>query len=218
MKPSISVIIPAHNEENYIKRTLHSLKNQTFQNFEIIVVTNGCTDKTEEIVKKRVGNNVKYFSMTQANVSRARNYGADKASGEILLFLDADTTLQKDALLRINSDFSKENNTATFLLNYDVNNVKMNLISGLKNMHNKSKIVKTFCGSLICWKEQFDQVQGFNPEKIIGEHYDLRTRIGGQYAVINSQVTTSARRFEKWGLLRVVKTWIKRGNNYEKIR
>lgn len=218
MKPAISVIVPAHNEESYIRQTLHSLKNQTFQNFETIVVTNGCTDKTEEMVRKRVGKNVLHFSMAQANVSRARNYGADKASGNILLFLDADTTLEEDALQKINNEFTKEHNTATFLLNYDVSNFKMNFISGLKNTHNRSKFVKTFCGSLICWKEQFEKVQGFDPERIIGEHYDLRTRLGGNYTVINSKVTTSARRFERWGLLKVVKTWVTKGNSYEKIR
>ena len=52
MDPKISIIIPAHNEENYIKKTLHSIKQQTYQNYEAIVVSNGCTDKTEEIVNK----------------------------------------------------------------------------------------------------------------------------------------------------------------------
>ena len=50
--PKISVIIPAHNEEKYIEKTLESLTKQDFADFETIVVANGCTDKTEEKVKK----------------------------------------------------------------------------------------------------------------------------------------------------------------------
>ena len=69
----LSVIIPAHNEENYIRNTLHSLKQQTFQNFETIIVTNGCTDKTEEIVKKRTNEKVKHFNINMANVARNRS-------------------------------------------------------------------------------------------------------------------------------------------------
>ena len=53
MDPKISIIIPAHNEENYIRKTLHSIKNQTYQIYETVVVANGCTDGTEDLVKKR---------------------------------------------------------------------------------------------------------------------------------------------------------------------
>tara|TARA_Y100000310_G_scaffold316956_1_gene369283 strand:+ start:4115 stop:4771 length:657 start_codon:yes stop_codon:yes gene_type:complete len=218
MKPAISVIIPAHNEENYIRATLHSLKQQSFQNFETIVVSNGCTDKTEEIVKKRVSNKLKHYSMTQANVSRARNYGADKATGEILLFLDADTTIDSDALKNIKDTFTTEYSSATLLINYDLQTLQLKMIKNLKNFHNRTKMVKTFCGSLICWKKQFDNVQGFNPDKIMREHFDLRQRIGGKYTVINSQVTTSARRYQQWGLLKMMSKWLSQGKEYEKIR
>ena len=65
MDPKISVIIPAHNEENYIKKSLHSLKSQTYQNFETIVVCNGCTDNTEELVRKRSNERLKFFSLPE---------------------------------------------------------------------------------------------------------------------------------------------------------
>ena len=45
--PAFSIIIPAHNEEKYLQKTLDSIKSQTLQDYEIIIVTNGCTDKTE---------------------------------------------------------------------------------------------------------------------------------------------------------------------------
>ena len=107
MNPTISVIIPAHNEENYIKKTLHSLKNQTYQNYEAIVVANGCTDNTEQIVNKRVNERLRLLSLPKANVSVARNAGALNAQGSILLFLDADTTLANNALKQIKEQFTE---------------------------------------------------------------------------------------------------------------
>src|SRR3989344_7961209 len=101
MVPFFSIVIPAHNEENYIKSTLHSIKNQTFQNFETIIVANGCTDGTEETIKKRTNEKLRLLSLPKANVSVARNAGALNAQGEILLFLDADTQLAENGLQRM---------------------------------------------------------------------------------------------------------------------
>ena len=140
MIPAISVIIPAHNEENYINQTLHNLKQQTFQNFETIVVVNGCTDKTEEIVTKRANEQIQLLKMSKANVSRARNHGASKAQGEILVFLDADTILDKDALQKITVDFTELHGVATTKVKPDVPNNKFKLFMNFKNIANKSGV------------------------------------------------------------------------------
>ena len=100
--------------------------NQTYQNFETIVVTNGCTDKTEEIIKKRVSDKVKHLNLNVANVSRARNHGVSKASGKYLVFVDADTTLQRDALYQIKQQFSNKHIVATTLVRPDQKNFKSN--------------------------------------------------------------------------------------------
>ena len=79
----ISVVIPAYNEEKYLEKTLNRLP----KNLELIVVCNGCTDKTAQIAKKYA----KVISISDKNVSKARNLGAKNSSGKILIFLDADT-------------------------------------------------------------------------------------------------------------------------------
>jgi len=225
---SISIVIPAHNEENYIRKTLHSIKNQTYQDYEIIIIANGCTDKTEEIIKRRVNDKIKLFSMTKAHVSRARNYGADKAVGKILLFLDADTCLDENSLKKVNQEFKEKYSVATTLVNPD--NKKFQFLMNLKNFHNKTGLYKGCSGELICRKKDFQEVNGYDPKLIVKEHRKLTKRLldKGKYLCINTNVTTSMRRYNDWGLAKAGIFWIKQlckdkfgdltKSDYEKIR
>lgn len=94
---SISIIIPAYNAEETLGATLQSCFHQTLQPLEIIVVDNGSSDATAKIATS-FGNQVQYFFMPNQGVSRARNKGAERATGEWLLFLDADDQLLPHAL------------------------------------------------------------------------------------------------------------------------
>ena len=212
MTLDISVIIPAHNEENYIRQTLHSLKLQTFQNFETIVVANGCTDMTEEIVKKRSNDKLKLLKISKPNVSRARNHGASKAQGNILVFLDADTLLDNDALHQIKTTFTKNYSIATTKVRPDTTVNKFRLHMNLKNLANKTGIYKGWVsGALICHKNYFDQVQGYDHQRIIREHRNLILKLleYGKFTLINTYATTSMRRFQNWGLMKASLFWIK---------
>lgn len=93
MGKKISVIIPAYNVENYIRRCLDSLVNQTYENMEIIVVNDGSTDRTEEIVREYAEKHAgKVFLYSQENKGQAeaRNFGLTRASGEYIGFVDSD--------------------------------------------------------------------------------------------------------------------------------
>ena len=85
----VSVIIPAYNEENTIESCLNSLLNQTIgkESYEVIVVDDGSTDSTSEIIKRYP---VKLFRQGNSGPATARNLGAKNSSGEIILFTDAD--------------------------------------------------------------------------------------------------------------------------------
>ena len=85
-----SVIIPLYNKEKYIKQTILSVLNQTFSDFEIIVVDDGSTDKSSEIVKFINSRKIKLIYQENSGPSRARNRGIEEARGEYLAFLDAD--------------------------------------------------------------------------------------------------------------------------------
>lgn len=103
-KPSISVVIPAYNEEKYLPRCLESLKNQTYQNFEIIVVDNNSTDKTAAIAGKF---GARVIRETVQGTTPARERGFREAKAEIIARTDADTIVTPNWLEVIHESFRK---------------------------------------------------------------------------------------------------------------
>lgn len=92
MKSQVSVVIPVYNGENTIFKPLNSLANQTFKDFEVVIVDDGSTDKTKEIVNKyqKKDKRIKYFYQQNAGVSMARNKGIELSRGKFISFLDSD--------------------------------------------------------------------------------------------------------------------------------
>lgn len=88
----ISVLIPAYNSAKTIVEALESIKNQTYQNWEIILINDGSQDETEEILRRYLGNTklpLKYTKQTHHNYFKAIRHGLKYASGEIIFVLDA---------------------------------------------------------------------------------------------------------------------------------
>jgi len=94
--PKVSIIIPAYNAEKFIERAIRNVSNQTFQDFEIIVVDDGSTDKTVEIVKKlqKEDKRIKLIELKEnsggAGAVIPRTIGCKEAKGEFIAFLDSD--------------------------------------------------------------------------------------------------------------------------------
>ena len=83
MNPLISIVIPVFNAEKYIKQCIDSVLAQTYDNYEIIIVNDGSTDKTGELIDyySKKYNRIHYYLKQNGGVSSARNYGIDKSSG-----------------------------------------------------------------------------------------------------------------------------------------
>ncbi len=88
--PLISVVLPVYNREGLIVRTISSVINQTFSNWELIVVDDGSTDKTKEKVLNISDERVNYYFKENEERSIARNFGIDKAKGKYIAFIDSD--------------------------------------------------------------------------------------------------------------------------------
>lgn len=208
--PLFSIVIPAYNEEKYILPTLKSIEQQNMANYEVIVVANGCTDATEEIVKKKVNEKIRTLSLPKANVSVARNAGALNAAGEILVFLDADTQLATNTLQLITEQFQNGTSVATTKVNPDLPTLKYQLAMLVKNSYNYSGLYEGCSGILICRKKDFHAVGGYDPELVVREHRKLILKLmeKGKYDCLNTYVTTSMRRYQQWGLWKEVNFWL----------
>lgn len=90
--PLISVVVPTYNHSRYIKRALKSIWDQAYQNYEIIVVDDGSTDNTKEILKDCL-DKIKYVDKTNGGLSSARNVGLTHVTGDFIQFLDADDSI-----------------------------------------------------------------------------------------------------------------------------
>ncbi|MBV5341865.1 MAG: glycosyltransferase family 2 protein [Deltaproteobacteria bacterium] len=95
----ISIVIPTFNNSSTIELAINSVLNQTASDYEIIIIDDGSTDNTSDVINKYVDNGtVRYFKKSNGGCSSARNYGINKAEGEIIAFLDADDEWLKDHL------------------------------------------------------------------------------------------------------------------------
>ncbi len=92
----ISIIIPAYNADDYLANTVESVLNQTYPDFELLLIDDGSTDHTHEIVQsfQNRDNRIKYYYKPNGGVSSARNLGIEKAKGESFTFLDSDDTYE----------------------------------------------------------------------------------------------------------------------------
>jgi glycosyltransferase involved in cell wall biosynthesis len=88
--PLISVIIPAFNAEKYIIETIHSVLNQTYPFFELIIINDGSVDNTEKKIKELKDHRIRYFYQSNKGVASARNNGLKQVKGDYIAFLDAD--------------------------------------------------------------------------------------------------------------------------------
>lgn len=144
----ISVIIPAFNCEKYIKDAVNTVLNQTYKNYEIIVVDDGSEDNTKGILQQYIDkNSIKYIYQENQGPGAARNTGIKAAKGEYIAFLDADDVLlQRSLEARINIIEQYGNISFVFSDGY-VENIKNNIIE-IPFLKSK-KILKKFSSSLI---------------------------------------------------------------------
>lgn len=91
--PKISVIVPVYNTEKYLRKCLDSIINQTYQDFEVIIVNDGSTDSSQEIIDEYIEKyqtKIKCLNKENGGLSSARNYGIESAKGDYIIFIDSD--------------------------------------------------------------------------------------------------------------------------------
>lgn len=190
----VSVIVPTYNRAHMVTETIDSILNQTFKDFELIVVDNCSSDNTEEVIKSYADKRVRYFKhQNNRIVAVNRNYGISKAQGEYIAFCDDDDLWMPDKLERQLQEFEKDSQiglVCTNLINFDENGEHGKIVTNelkdsdftFESLIWRNRIV---CSSILVKKKVIDDVgvMDESPEFFTAEDYELWLRIAKKYKV-----------------------------------
>ncbi|MFC7357642.1 glycosyltransferase family 2 protein [Jejudonia soesokkakensis] len=196
--PKFSVVIAVYNKEKYIGNTLQSVLEQTFTDFEIIIVNDGSTDKSETIINSFKDSRISYYSQKNAGAGAARNTAIQKATAPFIALLDADDLWDTTYLEEQNRLILKYPSQHVYACNSKVQdkNQYLNLSYSVPITEKEDLVVNFFVASTInsiinssttvLKKVVFETVGFYDTSINSGEDTDLFIRIGLQYAIVFS--------------------------------
>lgn len=199
-----SVIIPAYNAALYINKSINSVLDQTVDDFEIVVVDDGSTDETREIVKIIEDERIHYIYQPNGGVSSARNTGIRNARGEYICFLDADDLWKPNHLEVMSHLIGKYPDADVFLTGYEILlHDGHSIIKVCPSVESDLQIDNMFAhifkygyfihtNSISCKKSTFDAVGLFERGVKNGEDDDMWYRLFAYYsAALSTEVTST---------------------------
>jgi glycosyltransferase involved in cell wall biosynthesis len=200
MNPKVSICIPTYNRKDYLQQTLNSCFAQTYKDREVVVVDDGSTDGTQEMVKE-LGYDVRYYWQQNHGDAAARNKLIELAQGEFITFIDSDDLLMPDAVERMMHVVETEGGNVIVYgpyLRIDENgNVfgkcKRKLCSGFITTQLFQNILVHSCGSMFP-KKILREAGGFDESLVVCSDYDLWLRLSLKYRFIALAEPTFKRR------------------------
>ena len=196
--PFFSVVIPTYNRAAFLEKTIQSVLDQREQNFEVIVVDDGSTDNTEEVVKKIASNKIRYYKIPNSERGAARNFGASVSKGSYVNFLDSDDVLYPNHLTEAQYVVEKNHNPEFFHLGYDIKNDQEKLLTKVNRFRGsiRTRLIKE--GNLLSCNGVFVRTDiikenPFNEDRRLSgsEDYELWLRLSSKYNLIYSNEVTS---------------------------
>ena len=203
----ISVIIPAYNAERTLRQTIESIQNQTFSNIEIIVINDGSTDRTLDVLADISDQRLKVFSYENGGVCAARNRGVSYAAGDFISFVDADDLWTSDKLeAQFNALKAHPDADVVYSWTYFFYEQTGETISGHPTFFEgdvyTALLQENFLSSgsnILVRKERINQIGGFDPTFPHCADWDFYLRLSAQckfalvpkHQVIYRQSTTS---------------------------
>lgn len=182
-----SIIIPLYNKETTICKTIESVLKQSHQQFELIIINDGSTDNSLDVIESIVDSRIKIINKPNGGVSSARNKGIEEANFEYIAFLDADdiwgsryledmyTLIKEYPLAEVyssNFEFVNQNKKTRPA----TNGLSRGYLDNYFKLACKSAIIHS--SSVIIMKSAFLKVGGFHEKMKHGEDLDLWTRLG----------------------------------------
>lgn len=193
-----SVIIPTYNRETYISISIKSVLAQSYTNFELIIVDDGSTDKTEQIVKSFNDNRVNYIKIQNSERAVARNTGIKAAKGGYITFLDSDDIYYPNYLQNAFESLTKFNLPPFFHLAYEVLNASGKSIMQMNNIITDDVTCLIKPNSLSCMgvfiKKEITENFKFNEDRKLSgtEDWELWMRIVANFGIKTDSRISSA--------------------------
>ena len=195
--PFFSVIIPVYNKEKFIENTIKSVLQQSFSDFELILVDDGSTDNSIIKIQQFSDSRITYYTKENGGASSARNFGLEKAKAKFITFLDADDYWYPDFLQEMASSIEEFPNHKIFSAAIEVESDKVVFPSQYSiKKSSEREIVDYFVASMkttiICTscavfeKSVFEKVGHFDTEIKSGQDTDMWIRMGLEFPVVFS--------------------------------
>jgi len=187
----VSVIIPTFNREKTIERAVLSVLNQTYENLECLVIDDGSSDRTRDILHSIDDSRLKiYFLEKNSGVSAARNFGVRQSRGDWVALLDSDDEWLPNKL-EIQLSYSKKNPEIPLIHGEEiwirkgkrVNAKKIHKKSGGKIFSRCLHLCLISPSATLMKKSLYEEMKGFNEEYPVCEDYELWLRITSQYEI-----------------------------------
>lgn len=184
----VSIIIPAYNSEKYISETISSVLNQTYSNFELIIINDGSTDNTQDIIEAYCKQDIRVITFNKKNsgVSDSRNFGLNFSKGKYISFLDSDDIWLQDNLekkINILKNTPDIDAIYSFCEIIDENSIKTGIIKKGQHLFTLENILLweanyiTIPSGLIFKESIIKSVNGFNSSLSNNADQDLIIRL-----------------------------------------
>ncbi len=185
--PEVSVIIPTYNSAQYVVEAVESVLAQTYQDFEILVIDDGSTDETAQMMR-RYQTPVRYIHQQKGGVAVARNRGIQESQGRYVAFLDADDTWLPHKLERQIEALRQQPHDQVCYSAFTIVDSDLNLISlsqgqrrgsTLEDLLTRGNVIGSIC-TVVCERTLFDLVGGFDPVLSQCADWDMWVRLAAQ--------------------------------------
>lgn len=188
-KPSVSVVIPAYNEGKVIEKTIHSILQSDYPDFEILVVDDGSTDHTASVIQKTFGHDfrVRLVSKTNGGKASAINQGFFKSNGEIIIILDADTSVARNTISLLINHFTDER-VAAVSGNVRIGNMRnlltlwqhIEYVTGFnleKRAFHELNCITVVPGAIGAWRKSLVSDAGYFKDDTLAEDTDITLKL-----------------------------------------